>query len=40
MYQVNDADLSIKDKEIGDKTKKDSFANTKITLGVSYKFAY
>ncbi|MEG1411598.1 MAG: hypothetical protein RSD36_17310 [Terrisporobacter sp.] len=40
MYQVNDADLSIKDKELGNKTKKDSFANAKITLGVSYKFAY
>lgn len=40
MYQLNDADLSIKDKENGEKTKKDSFANAKITLGVSYKFEY
>ncbi len=40
MYQINGADLSIKDKEDGTKTKKDSFANAKITLGVSYKFEY
>ena len=40
MYQVTGADLSIKDKEDGIKTKKDSFANAKVTLGVSYKFNY
>lgn len=40
MYQVNGADLSIKDKEDGIKTKKDYFGNAKITLGVSYKFNY
>ncbi|MHA4990639.1 outer membrane beta-barrel protein [Cetobacterium somerae] len=40
MYQVTGADLTIKDKEDGIKTKKDSFANAKITLGVSYKFEY
>lgn len=40
MYQVNGADLSIKDKEDAIKTKKDSFANAKVTLGVSYKFNY
>lgn len=40
MYQVTGAGLSIKDKENGEKTKKYSFVNPKITLGISYKFEY
>lgn len=40
MYQVSGADMSLKEKESGINSKKDSFSNAKVTLGLSYKFEY